>query len=170
MSDTDDRDDLDVFHSEQMRDAAYAAVYARLVGDVDRDDLRRLAHAAIPGDERAPRPGEWEPYYTSHGDPYVVEAERGMFGVVATVNTAPADYGRDRAAFIASCSPATILALLDAPPTHTSVDVVITWDAERLCGARKGLYRCSLAKHGPELDHRSYLLEAEWKDDPDGPA
>lgn len=78
------------------------------------DELWRLAHQALAqGTQREQHPGEWEAYYTTHGDPYVVERGRGMFGVVATVSTEPDDYGRARAAFMGACDPATIMALLN---------------------------------------------------------
>lgn len=98
---------------------------------IDLEELRRLALAAIEGDERAP--GEWEAYYTTHGDPYVVERGRAMFGVVATVSTAPEDYGRDRAAFMAACDPVTILALIDRLEAQADAALEAAEAADRRC-------------------------------------
>jgi hypothetical protein len=68
-------------------------------------ELRALAANATPG--------PWKAYFTTHGDPHVVEAGKGLFGVIATVGTAPDDYGRDNARFMASVDPETAAALYD---------------------------------------------------------
>lgn len=73
---------------------------AEPMGDIAR--LRTLAQAATPG--------PWVPYFTVHGDPYVLgrPADRGgrdpIFpqDIVATIATGPADYGRGDAEFIAA--------------------------------------------------------------------
>lgn len=59
---------------------------------LDLDAIEAVANAATP----AP----WEAYYTVHGDPYVAQQGRPKFGVV--VSTAPDDYGRADAEFIAA--------------------------------------------------------------------
>lgn len=69
---------------------------------------------------------EWAAWYGTHGDPHVVEVGRGMFGhiasarvdvigVLAECSTAPADYGRALAEYIAAVDPATILGIIDPP-------------------------------------------------------
>ena len=67
--------------------------------------LRALAEAATPG--------PWEPYLNMHGDAYVCEKGRKLFGVIAHASSSPDDYGRANAEFIAACNPETIIELLD---------------------------------------------------------
>ena len=45
---------------------------------------------------------EWEKTPNAHGDPFVSEKGRGMFGRIATLSTHPADYGRGNMEFIAN--------------------------------------------------------------------
>lgn len=55
--------------------------------------LRELSDAASEG--------PWHPYYTVHGDPYVVTDRVAPWSsIVATVSTEPQDYGKANAAFI----------------------------------------------------------------------
>lgn len=65
--------------------------------------------AAIAAREQATSADDWEPYFNSHGDPWVIEAgsapkvERhsvSPWRMVAKVDTAPDDYGRANALFI----------------------------------------------------------------------
>lgn len=81
--------------------------------DIER--LRGLAEAAIPGNpmDRDQDTGRWEPWFNTHGDPYVVEEGRGQWAIVATVCTAPEDYGRARAQFIGALHPRAVLDLCD---------------------------------------------------------
>lgn len=86
---------------------------------VDDDGLRALAVAATPG--------PWAPYFTSHGDPMVVLADRGWFGaitdpivdddvglgIMARVSTSPSDYGRANAEYMGAVGPDVVLGLLD---------------------------------------------------------
>lgn len=81
---------------------------------IDRAELRRLAEEAKLGARGDAGAGRWDAYYTTHGDPYVVEeGGRGLFGHVATVGTSPEDYGRARALYLAAVCPAAVLELLD---------------------------------------------------------
>lgn len=78
--------------------------------------FRALAESAKAGEplhRLTETAGRWEPYFTTHGDPYVCEQGRGLMAVVATVSTSPGDYGRARAEFIAAADPVTVLRLLD---------------------------------------------------------
>jgi hypothetical protein len=68
----------------------------------------------------ATSPEGWEPYFTRHGDPYVVEKGwgpgRSDIGggcrEVCSVSTSPPDYGRANAIFIGNAK-ADVAALLD---------------------------------------------------------
>lgn len=44
--------------------------------------------------------GTWSIYPDVHQDTRIILEGRGMFGLIADVSTAPADYGRANAAFI----------------------------------------------------------------------
>jgi hypothetical protein len=47
--------------------------------------------------------GEWYAYFTTHGDPFVVgDPERWLFTRIADIATAPNDYGKANAEFIAA--------------------------------------------------------------------
>jgi hypothetical protein len=87
--------------------------------------LRELAVAAVEGDERALNPGAWEAFFSMHGDPYVVEQGRGLFGVVATVAPSPDDYGRARAEYLAAVNPQVIGGVLDEVKRLRSIDQVV---------------------------------------------
>lgn len=89
--------------------------------ELDLARLRQLAQAAIAGDPMDRQwPTEWEAWFNFHGDPFVVEKGRKQWAVVATVATAPADYGQARANYIGACGPATMLALLDMVESHAA--------------------------------------------------
>lgn len=77
--------------------------------------LRELAETAKPGDpmDRDRTTGDWEPWFNIHGDPYVVEKDRGQWATVATVSTCPEDYGRARAQFIGTMSPNVVIDMID---------------------------------------------------------
>lgn len=77
--------------------------------------LRDLAAKAKPGDpmDRDLTTGDWEPWFNTHGDPYVVEKDRGQWATVATVATCPEDYGRARAQFIGTMSPNVVIEMID---------------------------------------------------------
>lgn len=45
-------------------------------------------------------PGPWEIYPDVHQETKIVQQGRGMFGLIADVSTAPADYGRANTRFI----------------------------------------------------------------------
>lgn len=50
----------------------------------------------------AASPGPWEPYFTVHGDPFVVPSARPWpSSQIAAVSTSPSDYGRADAVFVA---------------------------------------------------------------------
>jgi hypothetical protein len=55
---------------------------------------------------------EWEAAPNTHCDPFVNAKGRGMFGRIAELSTAPADYGRGNMEFIAH-SPTDIRFLLE---------------------------------------------------------
>jgi hypothetical protein len=61
--------------------------------ELDLDEIEARANAATPG--------PWEAYFTLHGDPMVVEQGQGPFGAVTLPSTAPDDYGKANAEFIA---------------------------------------------------------------------
>lgn len=46
--------------------------------------------------------GPWVVLHETHQDTKIVQEGRGMFGLIAEASTAPADYGRANAAFIAA--------------------------------------------------------------------
>ena len=75
--------------------------------------LIALAEGAVAGSpmDRDCSTGDWRPYFNFHGDPYVVERGRGMWGLIATLTTAPEDYGRGRAWFMGAADPNTVTAL-----------------------------------------------------------
>jgi hypothetical protein len=60
---------------------------------VSLEDIRARADAATAG--------PWQPYFTTHGDPYVVDHTGWLTRQIAQLSTAPEDYGRANAIFIA---------------------------------------------------------------------
>lgn len=45
----------------------------------------------------------WSPYFTVHGDPYVVsDPDRPFFSIIASVSTDPEDYGRSNTLLLAA--------------------------------------------------------------------
>lgn len=64
-------------------------------GDVGCDATHGTVDAATPG--------PWQAYFTVHGDPFVVPAARPYpTSAIATVSTAPNDYGRANALLLAA--------------------------------------------------------------------
>lgn len=61
------------------------------------------APQAVPIEKHALTPGRWVPYFTVHGDPFVVpESRQFPTSALATVSTAPSDYGRRNAVLMAA--------------------------------------------------------------------
>jgi len=59
--------------------------------------------ADVSGDCSEATPGPWRAYFTVHGDPYVVPSARPYpTSAIATVSTAPDDYGRANALLLAA--------------------------------------------------------------------
>lgn len=80
----------------------------------DLDGLRSRALRAIRGNPTdGVNDADWEPYFTTHGDPFVVERGRSRWGTVAEISTAPADYGKARAEYIGALGPGAAIRILD---------------------------------------------------------
>lgn len=83
--------------------------------------------------------GPWEPYFTIHGDPYVVDPTSPNpfnFGRIAEVCVSPADYGRANAEFIGAAPTlvADLLALVAATPLDEQLRDVVRMAIESLKG------------------------------------
>lgn len=67
------------------------------------EETRKMSDLeAIEKRADAATPGPWHPYFTLHGDPFVVDdSGSGLAGQVCALSVAPDDYGRVTAEFIA---------------------------------------------------------------------